>query len=127
MTLRYLRMTAWSILLVYIPWEIASQPPLALLLAAFVAAWCLLIDFLIHLNEDWERAEKGLGDRRLAGLPAGLVFLGSIAFGVALLVFSDDTVEKLFGVGVLIAPVGGLIYALRAALREVRRNRREVR
>jgi hypothetical protein len=60
MTLRYLRMTAWSILLVYIPWEIASQPPLALLLAAFVAAWCLLIDFLVHLNEDWERAKKGL-------------------------------------------------------------------
>lgn len=119
-------MVGWSVLLVYIPWEIASEPPLALLLAAFIAAWILLIDFLVHLSEDWERAKHGPKRDPLARLGSWVVFLGSIALGVALLV-SGDTVERIIGLGFLVVPIGGLIYAFWAAVRELRRERREIR
>jgi hypothetical protein len=93
-------------------------------LAAFVAAWGLLIDSLTHWSEDWERAKRGAPKRdRLARLGTWFVFLGSIALGVALL-FSDDVVERFFGLGFLVVPLGGLIYAFAAAIQEVRRKKR---
>jgi hypothetical protein len=116
-------MVGWAVFLVYAPWEVVSEPPLALLLAAFVAAWALLIDFLVHLKEDWERANRGTERDRLARLGTWFVFLGSIALGVALLV-SGDTVERVLGLCFLVVPAGGLIYAFVVAAREVLRSRR---
>jgi hypothetical protein len=52
MTLRYLRWVASLVVLVWVVWEIRSEPPFVLLLLAFVAAWGLFIDFLINLPRE---------------------------------------------------------------------------
>jgi hypothetical protein len=48
----YLRFIAVLVVLIWMPWEIASEPPIWLLWLAFVAAWGLFLDFLVNLPRE---------------------------------------------------------------------------
>ena len=63
-----------SALGLWVVWEIASEPPLSVLLLGFVGAWTLAIDFFIHLPREvraW-KASQDAGPRKWPRVPWGL-------------------------------------------------------
>jgi hypothetical protein len=88
MARRFARIAAAFLLALYVGWEVAADPPGVVILLALVAAWTLLIDFLIDMPGE-VRALKARPDarpRKWPRIPWGLdpfSVLTAVAIGIA--------------------------------------------